>query len=85
MQETQIRTLSWEESLEKEMATYSSILAWESHRQEPTVHGIARVRHNLVTKPPPPLLRLSNSSVLHVYLNTSSRVGSSQLAPEEQL
>ena len=33
MQETQIRTLSWEESLEKEMATYSSILAWESHRQ----------------------------------------------------
>ena len=33
MQETQIRTLGWEESLEKEVATFSSILAWESHRQ----------------------------------------------------
>ena len=28
MQETQIRSLSWEASLEKEMTTLSSILAW---------------------------------------------------------
>ena len=28
MQETQVRSLEWEDSLEKEMATYSSILAW---------------------------------------------------------
>ena len=28
MQETQIRFLGWEDPLEKEMATYSSILAW---------------------------------------------------------
>ena len=28
MQETQIRTLVWEDPLEKEMATHSSILAW---------------------------------------------------------
>ena len=28
MQETQIRSLDWEDPLEKEMATHSSILAW---------------------------------------------------------
>ena len=29
MQETQVPSLGWEHSLEKEMATHSSILAWE--------------------------------------------------------
>ena len=29
VQETQILSLSWEVSLEKEMATHSSILAWK--------------------------------------------------------
>jgi len=28
MQETQVRSLGWEDPLKKEMATYSSILAW---------------------------------------------------------
>ena len=28
MQETGVRLLGWEDSLEKEMAAYSSILAW---------------------------------------------------------
>ena len=28
MQETQVQSLGWEDSLEKEMATPSSILAW---------------------------------------------------------
>ena len=28
MQKTWVRSLSWEDSLEKEMATHSSILAW---------------------------------------------------------
>ena len=28
MRETQVRSLGWEDPLEKEMATYSSILAW---------------------------------------------------------
>ena len=28
-QETGVQTLSWEDPLKKEMATYSSILAWE--------------------------------------------------------
>ena len=33
-EETQVRSLSWEDSLEKEMATYSSILEWEITRTE---------------------------------------------------
>ena len=36
MQETQVRSLGWEDTLEKEMATHSSILAWEiSWTEEP--------------------------------------------------
>ena len=30
MQETRAQTLGWEDTLEKEMATHSSILAWET-------------------------------------------------------
>ena len=41
-------------SLEKEMADHSSILAWEIPRDRgaewAVVHGVAGVRHNLVTK-----------------------------------
>ena len=33
MQETQIQSLDWEDTLEEEMATHSSILAWEIHGQ----------------------------------------------------
>ena len=43
--------------LEKEMATHPSILAGNPMDRGawwPTAHGIARVRHNLVTKSPPP-------------------------------
>ena len=29
MQKTQVRSLGWEDPLEKEMATYSSTLAWK--------------------------------------------------------
>ena len=29
MEETQVRFLGWEDPLEKEMATHSSILAWK--------------------------------------------------------
>ena len=47
-----------EDPLEKEMATHSSILAlripWTEEPGRFPVHGVARVRHNLVTKPPPP-------------------------------
>ena len=41
MQETPVQYLGWEDPLEKEMATHSSILAWEIPRtEEPTVHGV---------------------------------------------
>ena len=34
VQETQVRFLGWEDPLEKEMATLSSILAWRTPRTE---------------------------------------------------
>ena len=56
MQGTRIQFLGWEDPLEKEMATHSSIQhpclenpkdrgAWQA-----TVHGVARVGHDLATK-----------------------------------
>ena len=54
MQETQVRFLGREDPLEKEMATHSSILAWEiTWTEEPgglQSLGSQRVRHNLVSK-----------------------------------
>ena len=48
--ETQVQSLGREDSLEKEMATHSSILAWKiPWREEPgrlTVHGLQRVGHD---------------------------------------
>ena len=34
VQETQVRSLGWEDPLEKEMVTYSSTLAWKISRTE---------------------------------------------------
>ena len=34
MQETGVQSLSWEDCLEKEMATHSSMLAWRISRTE---------------------------------------------------
>ena len=34
MQETQVQSLGWEDLLEKEIATHSSILAWKIPRTE---------------------------------------------------
>ena len=34
MQETRVRSLGWEDLLEKEMETHSNILAWEIPRSE---------------------------------------------------
>ena len=54
MQDTQVRTWDWEDPLEKGMATYSSILAWEvPWTEEPgglQSMGSQRVRHDSVTK-----------------------------------
>ena len=47
------------DALEEGMTTHCTILAWEiPWTEEPgraTVHGVARVRHDFVTKPPPKL------------------------------
>ena len=54
MQETQVQSLGQEDILGKEMATHSSIIAWEIPQMEkpgePQSMGLQRVRHDLVTK-----------------------------------
>ena len=54
MQETQVGPLGWEDPLEEEMATHSSILAWRiPGSEEPgglQPKGVQRVRHDWVTK-----------------------------------
>ena len=56
MRETQVQSLDQEDPLEKEMATHSSILALKNSMDSgawwATVHGVARVGHDLATKPP---------------------------------
>ena len=50
MQETRVRSLGWEDPLEKGMATHSSILAWRiPWTEEPgrlQSMGLQRVGHN---------------------------------------
>ena len=50
MQETRVRSLGWEDPLEKEMATHSSILAWKiPWIEEPgRIHsmGLQRLGHD---------------------------------------
>ena len=54
MQETRVQSLSQEDPQEKEMATHSSILAWEiPWTEEPgglQSMGLQRVRHDLATE-----------------------------------
>ena len=49
-QELQVQSLGWEDTLEEDMATHSSILAWEiPWTEEPgQLHpiGLQRVKHN---------------------------------------
>ena len=53
MQETQVRSLGWEDPLEEETATHSSILAWKiPWTEEPgglQSMRLQRVRHEWVT------------------------------------
>ena len=67
MQETRVQFLGWEDSLEKEMANHSSILAWKIPWTEKPGRlesmGSKRVGHNwatntLISKSPPPTLLL---------------------------
>ena len=54
MQEMQVRSLGWEDPLEKEMTTHSSILAWEIPWTNETgglqSRGSQRVGHDLLTR-----------------------------------
>ena len=57
MQETWVQSLGREDPLQKEMATHSSVFAWEIPPTVrgawwTTVHGVARLGHKLATKPP---------------------------------
>ena len=59
MRETWVQSLGQEDPLEKEIAIHSSILAWKIPWTE-ELGGLQsmsqkRVRHNLATKPPPPV------------------------------
>ena len=53
MQETRVQSLGWEDPLEKEMATHTSILAWRiPWTEEPgrlQFTGSQRVGHDLAT------------------------------------
>ena len=57
MQQTWVRFLGWEDTLEKGMATHSSIHAWERlWTEEPgglQYMGSQRVSYDLASKPPP--------------------------------
>ena len=50
VQATQVQSLGGEDSLEKEIATHSSILAWDNPMDREawwaTVHGVQRVKHD---------------------------------------
>ena len=51
--------------LQKEMATHSTVLTWKNPMDrgawQATVHGVARVRDDLATEPPPPMGNLKKS------------------------
>ena len=52
--ETQVRSLGWEDALEEEMATHSSILAWKIPWTEESAElqskGLQRVGHDRATE-----------------------------------
>ena len=45
--ETQVQYLGWEDPLEEDMTTHSSILAWRIPWTEATVHGVAKSQTRL--------------------------------------
>ena len=63
MQKTRVQCLGWEDPLEEEMATHSSVLAWRSHGQRNLVGyspwGCKRVRHSLTN---------NNNKYIHIHV-----------------
>ena len=70
MQETQVRPLGWEDSLEKEMATHSRTLAWKiPWTEEPgrlQSMGSLRVGHDCATSLSFTFIMVSRSSLQHL-------------------
>ena len=76
-QETQVQSLGQEDLLEKEMATYCSVLAWKIPWTEKpgrlTVHGVTKSQTRLSTRTHTLLLSF-NSLKLAVYTNAITSV-----------
>ena len=71
-----VQSLGWEDSLEKGMATHSSILAWEIPWAE-EVHGSQRVGHDLAVKTTTAtylywikLCRFESDSLIYLYTHS---------------
>ena len=60
MQETWVWSLGWDDPLEQEMETLSSILAWRIPWTE-DLADYKRIGHNLVTKQPQYIVHSSDS------------------------
>ena len=65
MRDTWVQSLGWEDPLEKEMVTYSSILAWRiPWTEEPdgiySPWGHKRIGHNVVTEQQQEILDIIN-------------------------
>ena len=75
MRDTWVWSLGWEDTLEKEMATHSSILAWripwteEPGRLQST--GSQRVRHDWATSPSPSRSPMFLKTPLSIEISTS--------------
>ena len=84
MQETQVRSLGWEDPLEKEMAAQSSILAWKiPWMEEPgrlLSMGLQRVRHEWATS----LLHWGISEIYSAILLRKEHWGNS-IIPSQRL
>ena len=69
-QEMQVQSLGWEDPLEKELATHSSILGWDIPQTEEPGRlqsmGLQRAGHDLVTI----LHHQSVSKMVVIYLNS---------------
>ena len=72
MRETWVRSLGWEDLLEKEIATHSSILAWRIPGTEDPGRlqfmGSQRVGHDWVTS-----LHFTSLHLIHVFMKLASQ------------
>ena len=71
----QVQSLSWEDSLEKKIATHSSILAWEIPWTEETGGlqslGLQKSLHDLVPKTTTSEKAVASGKILHIVWKQS--------------